>query len=103
MVMNKISKTSTVAQSIAGLHQRCELALELLHTHRGSSTVEVDRVLADDSQCVFGHCLRAALIVLADHAAARSTLAASLTAIEAVSADADEPARRHADAARAWL
>ena len=101
--MSKISSTSTVAQSISGLQQRCELALELLHTHRGSSTVEVDRVLADDPQCVFGHCLRAALIVLADHAAARSTLTASLTAIEAASADADESARRHADAARAWL
>src|SRR6478735_1928419 len=83
MVMSKISNTSTV-QSIAGLQQRCELALELLHTHRGNCSVEVDRVLADD-------------------AAARSTLTASLTAIEAASADSNEPARRHADAARAWL
>ena len=65
--------------------------------------VEVDRVLADDPQCVFGHCLRAALIVLADNAVARPTLAASLAAIEAASAAADERARRHADAARAWL
>jgi hypothetical protein len=102
MVMSKISNTSTV-QSIAGLQQRCELALELLHTHRGNSSVEVDRVLADDPQCVPGHCLRAALIVLADDAAARPTLTASLTAIEAASADSNEPARRHADAARAWL
>src|SRR6188508_2006063 len=102
MVMSKISNTSTV-QSIAGLQQRCELALELLHTHRGNCSVEVDRVLADDPQCVLGHCLRAALIVLADDAAARSTLTASLTAIEAASADSNEPARRHADAARAWL
>ena len=102
MVMSKISNTSTV-QSIAGLQQRCELALELLHTHRGNCSVEVDRVLAGDPQCVLGHCLRAALIVLADDAAARSTLTASLTAIEAASADSNEPARRHADAARAWL
>ena len=63
----------------------------------------IDRVLADDPQCVFGHCLRAALIVLADATAARPTLAASVAAIEAACPDADDPARRHADAARAWL
>jgi hypothetical protein len=46
--------------------QRCEHALELLLTHRGNPSVEVDRVLADDPHSVFGHCLRAALIVCAD-------------------------------------
>jgi len=85
------------------LQQRCELALELLHTHRGSSAAEVDRVLADDPQCRLGHRLRAALIVLADDGAARSTLAASIAAIEAAGAGADEHGHRHADAARAWL
>jgi tetratricopeptide (TPR) repeat protein len=52
---------------------------------------------------VFGHCLRAALIVRADDAAARSTLAASVAAIEAACPDLNDPARRHAVAARAWL
>jgi tetratricopeptide (TPR) repeat protein len=60
-------------------------------------------VLADDPQSVFGHCLRAALIVCADAAAARSSLAASLAAIEAACPDVHDPARRHASAARAWL
>lgn len=83
--------------------QRCKHALELLLTHRGSPSVEVERVLADDPQCVFGHCLRAALIVRADDAAARSKLAASVAAIEAACPDVGDPVRRHAAAARAWL
>jgi tetratricopeptide (TPR) repeat protein len=60
-------------------------------------------VLAHDPQFVFGHCLRAALIVLADDDAARLKLVASVTAIEAECPDLDDPARRHAFAARAWL
>jgi tetratricopeptide (TPR) repeat protein len=60
-------------------------------------------VLADDPECVFGHCLRAALIVCADQAAARSSLAVSVAAIEAACPDADDRAHRHAAAARAWL
>jgi hypothetical protein len=31
----------------------CQHALELLLTHRGYPSVEVERVLADDPQCVF--------------------------------------------------
>jgi len=58
-------------------------ALELLHTHRGSPSEEVERVLADDPHCVVAHCLRAALIVRADDETARSTLAASVAEIEA--------------------
>jgi tetratricopeptide (TPR) repeat protein len=82
---------------------RCEHVLELLLTHRGKPLAEVDRVLADDPRCVFGHCLRAALIVCADAAAARSSLAASVVAIEVACPDMHDPARRHAAAARAWL
>jgi tetratricopeptide (TPR) repeat protein len=82
---------------------RCERALELLLTNRGNPAVEVERVLVDDPQCVFGHCLRAALIVRADDDSARSTLAASVAAIEAACPDKDDPARRHAAAAHAWL
>ena len=82
---------------------RCEHVLELLLTHRGNPSAEIERVLADDSQSVFGHCLRAALIVCADAAAARSSLAASVAAIEAACPDVHDPARRHASAARAWL
>ena len=82
---------------------RCKRALELLLTNRGSPSIEIDQVLADDPQFVFGHCLRAALIVRADDDAARARLVASVTAIEAQCADVDDPARRHASAARAWL
>jgi tetratricopeptide (TPR) repeat protein len=82
---------------------RIQRALELALTDRGNPAAEVERVLADDPQFVFGHCLRAALIVKADDHAARSKLADSLTAIEAERPDRDDPARRHAYAARAWL
>lgn len=82
---------------------RCKHALELMLTNRGNPSVEVDRVLADDPQFVFGHCLRAALIVRTNDDAARFKLAASVTAIETECQDIDDPARRHASAARAWL
>src|SRR6478735_267934 len=97
------SPSAALAQSNIASLQQCEHALELLHTHRGSPSEEIDRVLADDPQCVFGHCLRAALIVLADNPAARPALAASVTAIDAAKTGADEHSLRHADAARAWL
>src|SRR5262245_52957965 len=82
---------------------RCKHALELLLTHRGNPSAEVERVLTDDPQCMYGHCLRAALIVRADDDATRSLLAASVAAIETACPDVDDPARRHARAARAWL
>src|SRR5262245_58172862 len=82
---------------------RCEHALELLLTSRGNPSTEIERVLADEPQCVFGHCLRAALIVRADEDSGRSKLAASVVAIEAACPDMDDPARRHAAAARAGL
>jgi tetratricopeptide (TPR) repeat protein len=91
------------ANADTGSLPRCEHALELLLTHRGNPSAEVDRVLADDPQCVFGHCLRAALIVCADATGARSSLAASVAAIEAACPDMHDPARRHAAAAGAWL
>jgi tetratricopeptide (TPR) repeat protein len=82
---------------------RCKHALELLLTHRGNASAEVERVLVDDPRCVLAHCLRAALIVRADDAAARSALATSVVAIEAECQDVNDPARRHAAAARTWL
>jgi hypothetical protein len=103
MIMSNIPNASHAAQGDAGIEQRCAHALELLHTHRGNPSAEVDRILADDPQCVSAHCLRAALIVLADDPAARPALAASLDAIDAAIPDVDERTRRHAGAARAWL
>jgi tetratricopeptide (TPR) repeat protein len=104
--MNTASRThSTLAsvESETDTRRRCEHALALLLAQRGNPAAEVDRILADEPQSVFCHCLRAALIVLADKFTARSTLAASLAVIEAARADANDPARRHAAAARAWL
>jgi tetratricopeptide (TPR) repeat protein len=83
--------------------RRCERALDLMLTQRGDAFAEVERVLADTPESVFAHCLRAALIVRADSAAPRSTLAASIIAIEAACPDSDNAACRHAIAARAWL
>jgi tetratricopeptide (TPR) repeat protein len=83
---------------------RCQRALELMLTSRGNPLKEVDRVLADNPQFIFAHCLRTAIIVRGDHNAARSKLVASVAAIEAACADIDDnPARRYALAARAWL
>ena len=82
---------------------RCEYALELLLTHRGDPSAEIERVLTDDPESLFGHCLRAALIVCTDAVAARHSLAVSVAAIEAACPDPQSPARRHASAARAWF
>ena len=81
--------------------RRCERALDMLLTQRGDASAEVERLLADDPGCVFGHCLRAALIVRAESAASRSALTASIAAIEAACPDAGDPVRRHALAATA--
>jgi tetratricopeptide (TPR) repeat protein len=84
-------------------HARCQRALELMLTSRGHPSAEVDRALAEDPQFVFAHCLRAAIIVRGDLVFARSKLVESITAIETNRLDIDDPARRHASAARAWL
>lgn len=92
-----------VATVKTSTRQRCEHALKMLLTQRGSAFIEVEQILADDPGCVFGHCLRTALIVRDDNAAQRSIAAASIATIEAACPDIDHPARRHATAARAWL
>jgi tetratricopeptide (TPR) repeat protein len=83
--------------------RRCAIALGDLLTYRGNPSREVDRVLADDPGFVFGHCLRAALIVRADDGGARPRIRESIAAIEEARPDRTDPARRHAAAARAWL
>jgi tetratricopeptide (TPR) repeat protein len=82
---------------------RCDRALELMLTNRGNPAAEVDRALEDAPQFIFGHCLRTALIVRTDDVTARFALAVSVTVIETACLDKDDPARRHAAAARAWL
>jgi hypothetical protein len=80
--------------------QRCQRALKMLLTQRGDSFIEVERILADDPGCVFGHCLRTALIVRADNAARRSMVAASVATIEAACAGIDHRYAADATAAR---
>ncbi len=91
------------ASATADLRARCEYALELMLTHRGNPSLEVDGALGVAPHCVSAHCLRIALIVRADDEAARPALAASAAVTEARRPDRDDPARRHAAAARAWL
>jgi hypothetical protein len=81
----------------------CQHALDLLVTHRGDPSREVERALAADPACVAAHGLRLALVVRADSDAGRKALAESLAAIETLRPDPRHPARRHAAAARAWL
>jgi hypothetical protein len=72
-------------------------------TNRGDPSGDIDRLLAQDPESVFGHCLRAAIIVRGDDSAARSRLLQSIAAIETNCPQLDHRARRHASAARAWL
>jgi len=95
--------TPAIATVEMNSRRRCELALEMLLTQRGDASAEVERLLAEDPGCVFGHRLRIALIVRAESAVSRSALRASIAAIETARSDASDPARRHAAAARAWL
>jgi hypothetical protein len=78
-------------------------ALALLLTQRGDADALIARALADDPSYLPAHCLRAALIVRADLEAERSALAASIAAIDEASPASEDPQRRHAAAARAWL
>jgi hypothetical protein len=57
--------------------RRCGRALDMLLTQRGDASAEVEALLADDPGCVFGHCLRVALIVRAESSASRLALRAS--------------------------
>lgn len=83
--------------------QRHKRALDMMLTQRGDAVAEVERVLAGQPGSVSGHCLRAALIVRSDNPALRSTLAASIAAIEAARPYVGGLAQRHTIAARAWL
>ena len=82
---------------------RCAPILDAWLTGRGDPAGDIDRLLAKDPESVFGHCLRAAIIVRGDDSAARSRLLQSIAAIETICPPVDHHVRRHASAARAWL
>jgi len=82
---------------------RAAHALFLLHSHRGDPAREIEALLAAAPGSTRAHCLRAALIVAADDDTRRSQVDDSVAAIESASLPDEDPARRHAAAARAWL
>jgi hypothetical protein len=91
------------AEQVADLPARYEEILEAFLTSRGKPSLDVDQALAEDPESVFGHCLRAAIIVRGDDASARPKLIESVIAIETICEDPADHAPRHASAARAWL
>ena len=93
-------RAERVADTLA---RRCEHILEAFLASRGDPLTAVDHLLVDYPEFVFGHCLRAAIIVRSDDSTNRSKLIDSVTAIEERCSDANHYARRHASAARAWL
>jgi hypothetical protein len=104
--MNELVRLRLIEPSAvkaANLQTRCAHALELMLTSRGNPSQEIDNALAIDLNCVSAHRLRMALIVRADNNAARLAVVESAEAIEAACPDQNDPARRHAAAARAWL
>jgi hypothetical protein len=103
MIGSQTRSPAILPPSSESLQSRRNQVLELMLSHRGDPLAEIDRVLADDPYSVSSHCLQAAIIVHADAKTVRSRLATSLAAIEAAGLRADNPARHHADAARAWL
>lgn len=103
IAVNHPGNELAIAESNPVIRRRIERALELLLTHRGNLSAEVEAILTEAPQSVAAHVLRAAIIVRADDVGARSLLAASVVAIEVASSDRNDHARRHADAARAWL
>jgi len=78
-------------------------ALDMLHTGRGDPLSFVANALRADPHWVAGHCLRAALLVMACREDADEQLEQTLNAAQALDAHADERERRHLAAAHAWL
>jgi tetratricopeptide (TPR) repeat protein len=80
-----------------------EAALELFHGYYGDPLAAVDKVLVEDPAFVFGHVLRANMLVLASDKCVLPMLRASVLAAEALHGTANDRERRHIAAARAWL
>src|SRR6185369_11425418 len=78
-------------------------ALAMIHTGRGDAMATIEQALHADPHFVSGHCLRAALLVMACRDDARRELTRTLEAAQASIHRADERERRHLAAAAAWL
>jgi tetratricopeptide (TPR) repeat protein len=80
-----------------------ETTAELLHGYYGDPLALLDATLARTPDFVMGHCLRAAMAVIATERAALPVLEQSVVAAEALAARANPRERGHIAAARAWL
>lgn len=81
-----------------------QAALDMLHAGQGDPMATIDRALARDPAFVAGHCLRAALHVMAARDEARPELARTLRALRMLDdGRLDERERRHLEAAQAWF
>ncbi len=79
-------------------------ALHMLHAGQGDPMATIDRALRHDPGFAEGHCLRAALLVMAARDDARPALAHTLQALRSLpAARLSSRAARHLEAAQAWL
>lgn len=87
------------AASLAGF----EDALDLSVSYRLDPLAAIQWVLDDDPGFAMGHCLRAALMIMATDRMVLPLLTESVEAIEALGRRANDRERAHAAAARTWL
>src|SRR5690606_7714861 len=79
-------------------------ALHMLHAGQGDPMATIDRALRHDPEFADGHCLRAALLVMAARDDVRPELARTLQALRNLPpARLTSRVRRHREAAQAWL
>jgi tetratricopeptide (TPR) repeat protein len=91
--------STTHADSLAALEQATTLAA----SYALDPLARIERALAEDTDFVMGHCVRAALAVMSTEKGAVPMLADSLAAIDRCGGAANDRERAHAAAARAWL
>lgn len=82
---------------------RFEPALTLSVRYQLDPLAAIQEVLAADPTFAMGHCLRAALMIMATDRMVVPLLAESIEAVEALGRRANDRERAHAAAARTWL
>jgi tetratricopeptide (TPR) repeat protein len=80
-----------------------EAAIGMLLGRPGDPNATITAVLAEDPHFVIGHCLRAALLIMAADQEREPALFECVTAAEGLVPHANGRERRHIAAARAWL
>src|SRR5262249_39919101 len=91
------------AEGLSATERRFAPVLDAFLTGCGNPSREIDRLIAENPQAAFGHCLRLASIVRGDGAYAKLRALESIAAIEKICPEMDHHARRHAAAAQAWI